>query len=372
MKLRVTLPPTDPYESARLSGLRYVSAVGPGIRRRRSGRGFTYVRPDGTALHDREDLRRIASLVIPPAWQNVWICPLKAGHLQAVGYDARGRKQYRYHPLYRKVRDATKFTRMVALGLALPKVRERVEEDLKLPGLPKEKVLATVVRLLEQTSIRVGNEEYRKQNESFGLTTLRNGHAKIDGETIRFRFKGKSGQMHDVALNDRRLAKIVSRCQCIPGHELFTYVEEGEPRAINSGDVNEYLREITGGDFTAKDFRTWNGTREAALALEALGPAQSETAGRKNLVEAVKITADRLGNRPATCRKYYIHPFVFDAYQDGTLLEVMRKAEAEPGPHGMSREEVAVMKLLASYRPGEKGRPAESEHVVELLAKSVA
>jgi DNA topoisomerase-1 len=372
VKLRIKPPPTDPYESARLSGLRYITADRPGIARRRSGKGFVYVRPDGTVVRDSEDLRRIRSLVIPPAWQSVWICPVGTGHLQAVGIDARGRKQYRYHPLYRKVRDATKFTRMAAFGVALPRIRERVEQDLKSSGLPKNKVLATVVRLLEQTSIRIGNEEYRKQNESFGLTTLRNGHAKIDGQTIRFRFKGKSGKMHDLEFTDRRLARIVHDCQCIPGHELFEYVDQGEPRPINSGDVNEYLREIAGGDFTAKDFRTWNGTREAALALEALGPGETETAAKKNVVEAVKITADRLGNRPATCRKYYIHPFVFEAYEDGTLFDVMRKAEAEKDPFGLGREEVAVMKLLTSYQPNQKRKVSTDDGIVDLLAKNVA
>jgi DNA topoisomerase-1 len=264
-KVTVTLLPSDPVESARIAELRYLTDELAGVRRKRRGNGFTYVNPNGNTVRDRTTLARIRSLVIPPAWTDVWISPLPEGHLQAVGIDARGRKQYRYHPLYRKVRDATKFTRMVAFGLVLPQIRERAEHDIRLQGLPKERVLATIVQLLEQTCIRVGNEEYTKQNESFGLTTLRDEHVEIDGPTIRFRLRGKSGQEHDVELHDRRLAKIVFACQCIPGQELFQYIDpDGEHRKISSGDVNDYLREITGEDFTAKDFRTWVGTTQAA------------------------------------------------------------------------------------------------------------
>ena len=349
---KVALLPADPYQSARIAGLRYITDEMPGISRRRSGTGFAYFDADRQVIRDRDTLGRIRSLVIPPAWTNVWICPIATGHMQAVGFDSRGRKQYRYHPLYRKVRDATKFTRMIAFGLALPRLRARVYEDLKLPGMPRNKVLATVVRLLEETSIRVGNEEYRKENESFGLTTLRSRHVQIDGHTLRFHFKGKSGQVHDIELTDRKLAQIVRACQCIPGHELFQYIDGEEQRAkVTSEDVNGYLREITGEDFTAKDFRTWNGTREAAIALEAIGPGESQGDARKNIVEAVKCTAERLKNRAATCRKYYIHPALLEAYSDGSLFEYLGGARAESSPYGLSREEVAVMKLLSTHQP---------------------
>jgi DNA topoisomerase-1 len=270
--------------------------------------------------------------------------------------DARGRKQYRYHPLYRSVRDATKFTRMVAFGLVLPKIRERAEQDLRLHGLPKNRVLATIVKLLEQTCIRVGNEEYSKQNDSFGLTTLRDEHVEIDGRTIRFRFRGKSGQEHDIELHDRRLAKIVYACQAIPGQDLFQYVgEDGEYHKITSGDVNDYLREITGEDFTAKDFRTWVGTTQAALALEAMDTAENQTASKKNIVAAVKETAAKLGNRPATCKKYYVHPAILDAYQDGTLFRIMAEAKTEATAFALKREEAAVMSLLAGHNPNPLG-----------------
>ncbi|HZU26627.1 MAG TPA: DNA topoisomerase IB [Bryobacteraceae bacterium] len=343
--------PTDPYESARVAGLRYVSGEGPGIIRKRKGEGFIYIGPDGEEVSDEETLARIRSLAIPPAWEQVWICPSKNGHVQAVGRDARGRKQYRYHPLYRAVRDATKFTRMVAFGEALPAIRRRVEQDLALPGLPKNKVLATVVRLLERTCIRVGNDEYVRENGSFGLTTLRNKHVKIEGRTLRFHFKGKSGIVHDIELSDRRLAKIVRDCQCIPGHELFHYIDEdGTAYRIHSEDVNEYLREITGQDFTAKDFRTWNGTGQAALELEALGACDCDTQAKKNIVAAIKSVAERLGNRPATCRKYYVHPAVLDAYTEGTLLDLLRATTGGNSPEAMRREEMAVMKLLAAYK----------------------
>jgi DNA topoisomerase-1 len=371
--LKVALLPVDPYESAKIAGLRYVTDASPGIIRRRAGTGFTYVAPSGEPVRDRDVLKRIRSLVIPPAWTNVWICPSPSGHIQAIGMDARGRKQYRYHPLYRQVRDATKFTRMVAFGLTLPKIRERVAADLKLAGLPKNKVVATVVRLLERTSIRVGNEEYRKQNESFGLTTLRNRHVEIEGRTLHFRFKGKSGQLHDIALTDRKLARIVGDCQDLPGYELFQYVNtDGGICRVTSDDVNQYLHEITGEEFTAKDFRTWNGSREAAIALEALGPADSDTAARKSIVDAIKVTASRLGNRPATCRKYYVHPAVLDAYTDGSLFEVMRESKPQGGEYGLAREEVAIMQLLALHVP-KAGRVATPDsELSKALRKSVA
>jgi DNA topoisomerase I len=312
-------------------------------------------------------------LAIPPAGSNVWICPLEQGHMQAVGTDARGRKQYRYHPLYRQVRDATKYARMAAFGLALPKLRQQTAGDLKLAGLPKRKVIATVVRLLEATSVRVGNEEYRKQNESFGLTTLRNRHVQIEGRTLRFRFKGKSGQMHEIALTDRQLAKVVAQCQELPGYELFQYLDEnGETARITSEDVNGYIREVIGVDFTAKDFRTWNGSRTAAQELETLGTAESLTAMKRNIVSAVKRTAARLGNRPATCRRYYVHPAVIDAYTNGTLPEVMGRVAPQADPRGLAREEVALAKLLAGHVPDAGKATHQPAALSEALEGTVA
>ncbi len=302
----------------------------------------------------------------------MWICPIPEGHIQAIGYDQRGRKQYRYHTLYRAVRDATKYERLAAFGAVLPSIRERVHADLRRPQLTREKVLATVVRLLEETCIRVGNEEYRKQNESFGLTTLRSRHVRIHGATLRFHFKGKSGQVHDIELTDRRLSRVIRECQCIPGHELFQYIDEdGERCRIESGDVNAYLREITGESFTAKDFRTWSGTRETVEVLEAMGPASSQSAAKKNIVEAVKQTSVRLGNRAATCRKYYVHPAVLDAYTDGSLFDFIRDARAQPGPHGLSREEVAMMRLLEKRSLEPLKKVAADPYLGEMLEESV-
>jgi DNA topoisomerase-1 len=339
----------DPYESAKIAGLRYVLAEGPGIVRKKSGKGFTFIGVDGKPVRDPQELQRFRSLVIPPAWTDVWICPSKNGHIQAVGRDARGRKQYRYHPLYRAVRDATKFVRMASFGETLPTIRKQVEQDLALPGLPRRKVLATVVRLLETTCIRVGNEEYAKENHSFGLTTLRDKHVEIHGHQLRFHFRGKSGQNHDIELTDGKLARIIAKCQCLPGAELFHYVEaDGSVSRIGSEDVNDYLREITGQDFTAKDFRTWVGTGQALLHLEAFGPCASESAAKKNVVEAVKAVAARLGNKPSTCRKYYIHPAVFDSYSDGSLFKKI-EACTEAGA-ALRREELCVLKLVRGLK----------------------
>jgi DNA topoisomerase-1 len=261
---------------------------------------------------------------------------------------------------------------MVAFGLILPKIRERAEHDIRLHGLPKQRVLATIVQLLEETCIRVGNEEYSKQNESFGLTTLRDEHVEIEGPTIRFRFRGKSGQEHDIELRDRRLAKIVFACQSIPGQELFQYVDaDGEYHKITSGDVNEYLREITGEDFTAKDFRTWVGTTQATLVLEGMGPGETQNASKKNIVAAIKETAAKLGNRPATCKKYYVHPAILDSYQNGTLFTVLAEAKPEESRYGLKREEIAVMRLLAAYNPNPLGEATTDEQLPEALKKSV-
>lgn len=339
--------PVDPHASARAAGLRYVADSMPGIRRKRAGRGFTYVDAEGRRVTDRETLRRIRSLVIPPAWTHVWICPAGNGHLQATGRDARGRKQHRYHPLYRAVRDEVKYSRMAAFARALPAIRTRVREDLARQGVPREKVLAAVVRLLETTLIRVGNDEYARENDSFGLTTMRDEHAEVKGAKIKFRFRGKSGKEHDIELSDPRLAKIVKRCQDLPGEELFQYVDEdGTVRDVASGDVNDYLREITGEDFTAKDFRTWNGTVLAAVTLGECEPCETQTQLKKNIIATVKQVAERLGNRPATCRKYYVHPAVLDSYSAGELLEQLKPATKLTMVDGLTPVEVCVARML--------------------------
>ncbi|HVM25481.1 MAG TPA: hypothetical protein VM253_08795 [Candidatus Limnocylindrales bacterium] len=322
--------PSDPEESAEEAGLRYVSDTGPGIRRRRAGRGFSYIGTDGSRITDRRQLARIKALAIPPAWTDVWISPTRRGHIQATGRDAKGRKQYRYHPRWHEVRDEVKFGRMLAFAAALPTIRERTEADLRRQGLPREKVLAAVVRLLEKTMIRVGNEEYARDNESYGLTTLQDDHAEVSSRTIVFRYKGKSGREHEATLEDPRLARIVKRCQDLPGQELLQYVdEEGAVRDVDSADVNDYLREITGEPFTAKDFRTWAGTVLACMALEEFEAFASDTEARKNVVAAVKRVAERLGNTPAVCRSSYIHPQILDAYLDGSMLEALRRRAAE-------------------------------------------
>jgi DNA topoisomerase-1 len=349
----------DPSESAVTAGLRYVRAGGPCILRRRCGRSFRYIGPEGKPLRDRQALQRVRSLVIPPAWRDVWICPSPNGHLQAVGWDARGRKQYRYHPLYRQVRDQAKFSRMIAFGAMLSVIRKHVRRDLKRPGLPREKVLAAMVRLLERTWIRVGNEEYARENDSFGLTTLRNQHVRVAGDRLRFHFRGKSGQEHVLELNDRKLARIVRQCREIPGQELFQYLDEnGDACRVDSADVNRYLREITGQDFTAKDFRTWAGTVLAARELAACGPAPSEAALKRNVAGAVKRVAEELGNRAATCRKYYVHPAVVEAYADGSLFPAIQGGTEQHRAYnglGLQPEEYCVMVLVAEYQERQAG-----------------
>jgi DNA topoisomerase-1 len=337
-----------PAESAKWAGLRYLNDDKPGIRRVGSGKSFRYVGPDGKPVRNAETLGRIRSLAIPPAWTDVWICPHENGHLQATGRDARGRKQYRYHPRWREVRDGTKYDRMIAFGKALPTIRAATEEHLKLPGLPREKVLATVVRLLEITHIRVGNDEYAKSNHSYGLTTLHDQHAHIDGSTVRFSFRGKSGIRHEVELHDRRLAKIVRGCQDLPGQELFQYVgEDGAVRDVGSADVNDYLREITGQEFTAKDFRTWAGTILAACELSAREVVKSMREAKRNVVAAVREVAEQLGNTVAVCRKCYIHPAVLDGYLGGQLAKMKLTVSAEASVTLELRpEESAVLGFL--------------------------
>ena len=312
---------TEYVGSAHAAGLRYVTDAMPGIRRHRHGRGFKYVDPEGRVIRDRALLDRFRGLVIPPAWTDVWICPHDDGHLQVTARDGRGRKQYRYHPGFRQHRDGTKFERMFALSEVIQKIRERVEHDVTLPGHPREKVMATVVWLLERTLIRIGSDEYAKANKSFGLTTLRRRHVAIDGAKLRFEFRGKSGIAHAVDVTDRRIARIVQRCHELRGEVLFKYLDDaGERQQVEAEDVNAYLQEITGADITAKDFRTWAGTMLVAEALRSMGPAETKREAEKNIVLAVDKTAKMLGNTRSVCRKYYIHPVLIEAYLEGAVL----------------------------------------------------
>jgi DNA topoisomerase-1 len=339
--------PVESLRSAREAGLRYVSDAAPGISRVAAGKGFAYAGPDGRRITDEAVLRRIRSLAIPPAYQDVWICPDASGHIQAVARDARGRKQYRYHPRWREVRDDHKYGRVIAFAKALPKMRARLRRDLKRPGMSREKVLATVVQIMEKTLIRVGNDEYARQNGSYGLTTMRNKHAKVRSGKVHFQFRGKSGKTHSIELDDPRLARIVKNCQELPGHELFEYVDDdGTVRDIGSADVNAYLREIAGEEFTAKDFRTWAGTVLAAQALQALEQGDTKAQVRRNLMSAIERVAQRLGNTKAVCRKCYVHPEVLNAYMDGSLMETLRQRTAGMAKSRLPAEEAAVLRLL--------------------------
>jgi DNA topoisomerase-1 len=343
-------------EAARAAGLRYVSDNDPGYQRRRAGKGFRYLDEHGKPLRDSAALQRIRALAIPPAWTQVWICPHPQGHLQATGRDAKGRKQYRYHARWRAVRDENKFDRMLSFGQSLPRIRERTEQDLALPGLPRAKVQATLVRLLETTLIRIGNEEYARANRSFGLTTLRDSHVRVKGGALRFQFRGKSGVRHTVSLHDRRLARIVKRCQDLPGQVLFQYLDEaGNQQCIGSADVNEYLREITNEDFTAKDFRTWAGTVLAAFALHECTQFGSPTELKRNIVTALKAVSARLGNTPAVCRKAYVHPAIWELYGCGALQEALAGFLTEPrnwNQTWLQPEEAAVLRLLQDHLEG--------------------
>jgi len=336
--------------AAKAAGLRYVTDSMPGIRRRRHGRGFSYVDPAGQVIRERQHIRRFRSLVIPPAWSDVWICPLPEGHLQVTARDARGRKQYRYHPGFRAHRDQTKFERMVELSDVLWKIREHVEHDIALPGLPRKKVMATIVWLLERTLIRVGSHELAKVNNSFGLTTLRRRHVSIEGSTLRFEFRGKSGVAHAVAVTDRRITRIVQQCRELPGRELFQYIDGRSRRQIvYAEDVNGYLREITGREVTAKDFRTWAGTMIAAEFLREVGPAHTKREADQNILRAIDNTAERLGNTRAVCRKYYIHPTLISAYLEGSVLPPLpEKVWQERKTNGPSlrRHEAEVLAFL--------------------------
>jgi DNA topoisomerase I len=346
-----TVDPAVPaaLAAARASGLRYASDARPGITRRRAGRGFTYRDVDGSTIRDPAVRARIAALAIPPAWTDVWICPWSNGHIQATGRDARGRKQYRYHTEWRNRRGSDKFERMIEFGRVLPRLRRQCDRDLRRRGLPREKVLAAVVRLLELTLSRVGNDAYARLNRSFGLTTLRDRHATVAGSRIRFRFRSKSGAIHESDLRDRRLAAIVKQCQELPGQELFQYVDdEGNLHDVSSDDVNAYLREATGGDFTAKDVRTWAGTVLAYRALRAQGAVEHPPTARRKLVEAIRAAAERLGNTPAVARGSYVHPGLAEVYLDGDLgTGRARPAEdidwASPPDRA---EELALLRML--------------------------
>src|ERR1019366_8854299 len=340
----------DPKDAAESAGLRYVSDDRSGIRRKKSGKGFTYGRPGGTKLSDPQVVKRIRSAAIPPAWTDVWICPFADGHIQATGRDAKGRKQYRYHPLFREVRESTKFEHVVAFGNALPTIRAKVREHMALRGLPREKILATVVHLLETTLIRVGNDDYAKQNKSYGLTTLKNRHVVVEGSEVRFRFTGKSGKQWSLKMKDRRVAKIIKVCQELPGQELLQYLDEDRKQQdVTSSDVNAYLNEITGQDITAKDFRTWAGTVLAALALKELESFDTAAQAKRNLRAAIERIAARLGNTPTICRKCYVHPEVLNSYLDGNLaLEIKSEVESELRNElaGLQPEEAAILAML--------------------------
>lgn len=344
----------DNARQAKAQGLRYVSDRTPGYSRRRYGKSFAFFDADGQRIRDEDEIIRIRKLAIPPAYRNVWICPLRNGHIQATALDAKGRKQYRYHPDWRAARDASKFSLMVAFGEALPKIRATVREHMSQRGLTRDKVLATVVALLEKTLIRVGNDEYARTNQSYGLTTLRDEHVEVEGSTLRFRFKGKSGKEWNLKLSDRRIARVVAACADIEGQELFKYVDDnGQVRDVTSGDVNAYLQEITGQPFTAKDFRTWTGTVLAAVALRGLS-FDTQTQAKKNLVAAIEQVSKRLGNTPSVCRKCYVHPDILNTYLDGQLIEQIEDTiEGElSGTEGpLSADEMRILNFLKKKLP---------------------
>ena len=364
----VTLVEADAPTVARSAGLRYVNDGAPGIARLPDGKSFRYVDASGKDIEDEATLARVRALVIPPAWTDVWICKHENGHLQATGRDAKSRKQYRYHARWRNLRDEVKYERMISFGKALPAIRRQVDTDLKLSSVPREKVLATIVYLLQATMMRIGNEEYARTNKSFGLTTLRARHVRVDGKAVQFRFRGKSGVFHDITVEDKRLAKIIERIRDLPGQELFQYIDgDGERRSVGSADVNDYLRSISGKDYTAKDFRTWSGTVLAALALREFEKFDSDTQAKKNIVRAIESVAEKLGNTPSICRKCYVHPAVIESYLDGTILEALRlrtEQELVEDLHALQPEEAAVVALLqtrlARAQPAQQRRPRKS------------
>jgi DNA topoisomerase-1 len=336
-------------EAAEEAGLRYISDDRPGYTRKANGEHFEYLDTEGKRIRDEQRLLRIKRLAIPPAWTDVWVCPSSNGHIQATGRDARRRKQYCYHERWREVRDENKFSRLADFAKALPQIRKRVNRDIKLPGLPREKVLATVVRLLERTFIRIGNDEYARQNKSFGLTTIKDRHVTVRGEHLRFRFRGKSGRQHEVDMRDGQVAKIVSKLQDLRGQELFQYIDEnGEIRDVRSQDVNDYLREITNEDFSAKDFRTWAGTLLSALALNVQGGFETKAQAKANIKTAICAVAELLGNTPAICRKCYVHPAVVEAYLASARIPGLSQAMQKSGNRQLRSAEAAVLRFLRS------------------------
>ncbi len=343
-------PIDEAIEDAAEAGLRYASDATPGIKRRRRGKKFYYLNPKNQEITDERTLKRIAALVIPPAWKEVWISPHPTDHIQATGIDGRGRKQYKYHLKWREVRDANKYDKMVDFGQALPIIRQQTARDLQLPGLPKRKVVAAVVQLLEKTLIRVGNQEYAQDNKHYGLTTMRDKHVDITGQTLRFDFTGKSGVEHEVLLKDRRLAAIVKKCQELPGQNLFQYLDPtGQRQTVTSQDVNTYLQETAGLEFTAKDFRTWSGTVLAAKALQEFAKFDSEAQAKRNIVSAIEKVASELGNTKAVCRKCYVHPNVLKAYLDGSLVEQLQDQvdqKLDQSIEALQPEETAVLAFL--------------------------
>ena len=341
---------------ASAAGLRYVSDESPGIRRRKKRGGFTYVGPDGRVIRNAAELKRIASLAVPPAWTDVWICTHPRGHLQATGRDAKGRKQHRYHTAWRVHRDENKFDRMQGFAAALPNIRRRARADLAKPGLPRDKVLATIVQLLEKSLIRVGNEEYVRQNQSFGLTTLRNRHVQVRGGKLSFQFRGKSGVRHSVEITDRQLARIVKQCRDLPGQELFQYQDDsGELQPVDSGDINDYLKSVAGDDYTAKDFRTWSGTVLALAALREFPPATTKKQAEKIVVVAIEAVAKMLGNTRTVCRKSYVHPGIIDCYVEGAIEKALSRSKVTRKP-GLRADEVAVLTLLRYLQSKESGK----------------
>ena len=344
----------DPVASAKAVNLIYTSdAETAGIIRRKRGKKYQYYK-DGEKIKDKEEIKRINSLVIPPAWENVWICALDNGHLQATGYDALKRKQYRYHPLWSALRNHTKFYRMLKFGYALPQIRLQLEKDLALKNFEKRKILALIVSLMQRTNIRIGNSIYEKLYGSFGLTTLKGKHVKVEGQKINFSFKGKKGVMHDVDLKSKRLAKLITKCKEIPGKELFQfYDDEGNRHTVDSGMVNEYIKELSGEDFTAKDFRTWSGTVNALIAFKEIGYAENNTQYKKKVKEALDIVASHLGNTSTVCRKYYVHPLVINLYENNSIkkyLDALEVIEENDGKAGLTHEEKLVLKILENEK----------------------
>jgi DNA topoisomerase-1 len=371
-------PPAEVLDDVRAASLRYVSDQQPGLRRRKNGKGFTYTNDCGETCRDPVVLERIRTLAIPPAWNDVWICARANGHIQATGRDAKGRKQYRYHPDFREARDSTKYEHMIAFAHALPAIRAQIAADMARPGLAREKVLATIVHLLETTHIRVGNEDYAKENKSYGLTTLRNPHVQVNGTALRFNFKGKGGKVWRLQIRDRRVAKVIRACQDLPGQQLFQYFDEtGTVQDVTSSDVNAYLREITGADITAKDFRTWTGTVLAAMTLQEYEKIDNDAKTKKNIRAAIEQVAARLGNTVTICRKCYVHPDIIQAYLTGSLTEELAgktagkaKAKLRHELKGLKHEEVTVLKLLEKRRSSQSSL-AETVKKLGLVSKTV-